>query len=135
MSWIDDRLEQQKQEREHRRIIALNAEVIYNQLWAEIANFIEEAQAKGMDVIGNGTPLERTVTYDPPRSGGSRVLTVSFDRAAQFIAVRGLNSDFELRFDVCSHNRVCLKRGDSEILLRDAAQQILEPFIFPELTS
>jgi len=96
----------------------------------------KEAQTKGIDVIANGTPYERTVTVPDPPNSELRVLTVSLDKAAQLISVSGLKSDFDLRFDVCQpHNRVCLKRGDSEITLHDAAQQILEPFIFPEFAS
>ena|ERR1700683_308792 len=135
MSWIDDRLTQRRRRGNRDSLIASNAEKIYNELWHEVNGWIEAAQEKGIDLIPNGSPYERTITLPDPPHSEPRVLTLSLNKAAQLISVSGLKSNFQLKFDVCADNRVCLKRGESEILLHDAAQQILDPFIFPEFAS
>lgn len=132
MSWIEDRLAQRRQRRSRDSLIASNAEKIYNDLWREVFGLVEVAQDRGIDLIPNGSPYERTVTLPDPPNAEPRVLTISLNKAVQLISVSGLKSNFNLQFDVCSDNRVCLKHGDAEVLLDDAARQILDPFIFPE---
>ena len=90
---------QRRQRRSRDSLIASNAEKIYNDLWREVFGLVEVAQDRGIDLIPNGSPYERTVTLPDPPNAEPRVLTISLNKAVQLISVSGLKSNFNLQFD------------------------------------
>jgi hypothetical protein len=85
MSWIEDRLAQRRQRRSRDSLIASNAEKIYNDLWREVFGLVEVAQDRGIDLIPNGSPYERTVTLPDPPNAEPRVLTISLNKARIYL--------------------------------------------------
>lgn len=120
----------QREELENRHAMILqHAERVYGLLWEEMTGSIKEAIQRGIDVHTNGTPYERLVVCPP------RTLTLTLKKESHLISVSGLRTPIELQLDVCSDNRVCLKRDGEETDIHDAAVLLLDPFLFPEFAS
>ena len=130
-SWIVERLEQRAASKERDRLIAASAERMFGELWLTMAGFIEEAQQRGIEIFTNGMPLERVVTLTVP----PRTLTVTLKKDQQMIAIRGVEGIYKLTFDVCPDHVVCLKLSGEPKSYSEAAQAILDPFLFPEFQS
>jgi hypothetical protein len=132
-NWIVERLEQRAAAQERARLIDASAERVFGEFWQAVAVFVDEAQQSGMKVATNGTPLERVVILD--KSGRNpQTLTVALAKDQKKIAIRGVNDIYGLAFDVCPDNVVCLKLDGAAVSYREAAQAILDRFLFPELS-
>jgi len=146
LTWIDDRLAERQKRNEHEQLIADYAEKIFNDLWGEIKRSVEEAKTKQIPVYTNDAPYERAVFLSV--TGLTRHAQVFGEQASQQqsppkrldIKLAKDNSGItisgppgKLSFDVCEDKVVCLKCGEKQISIHDAARAILDPFLFPEL--
>src|ERR1017187_2013290 len=111
MTWIDDRLEQLKEVREHNRIIVAGAEAIFDDLWKEIAGLAKESNAKGHRVGTNGSANERIVFVPIPSGGlkGRRELRIRLDKHLREISAEGNDVSLVLSIDICDAGVICLK--------------------------
>jgi hypothetical protein len=50
MSWVDDRLDDQKRSERDRALISLQAEKVYEELWKEISDRVGDAAKRGTPV-------------------------------------------------------------------------------------
>jgi hypothetical protein len=86
VSWIDDRIADQKLLDEHqcqvverKRIIAEQAETTYGDLWTEIKDVLKEMENKGLASFTNGSPLQRVVRRTGKiKAGWQRILVTKF---------------------------------------------------------
>jgi hypothetical protein len=134
MTWIDDRLSGREHERVRRLSIEQSAERIYGELWEAIKKCVDEASRKGFGLETNGSPHERTVvlsTNSSRRTLSTRKLALALKKASQRILVTGIEPAPELVLDLCHDNVVCLKLNGKQVSYDEAAQAVLDPFLFP----
>ncbi|HVZ18014.1 MAG TPA: hypothetical protein VG897_12900 [Terriglobales bacterium] len=144
MSWIDDRLADQKMLQEHQRqvaerqrMIAEQAEAVYEKLWEEIKEVLKEMASKGLKSFMNGLPLQRTIRRPGTIKEGTtshpgHEIQVSLVADRQSISVTG-DVRLSLQLDLSEDAVICLKLGGVPTTLRAAANSILDNFYFPEL--
>ncbi len=134
MSWIDDRLTEQKALKERKALIAEHAIPIYEALWDKITEYVEEAKARSSPLITNGSLQNRSVISVPPGDGNQKTDQFRLVLEKESIVARGTRElNFEFRLDVCPDRVVCLKLNKEEISVDDAAKEILDKFLFPDL--
>jgi hypothetical protein len=127
MSWIDDGIEESRKRRERKKLIAENAEGIFNGLWKELLVCIGEAKTKGFQLETNGSPSTRVVNLS------GRYLKIALDKEAEKITVRGSSVDVDFPIDVSPDNVTHLNYKSKSISLTEAAKEALRPLLFPEL--
>jgi hypothetical protein len=142
MSWIDDRVEQRRKVTERNKAVAERAEVLFNDLWEEIAAQTKEAHEKfvavGINGVGiNGSAHERIV-WAPNVSSlaqptNRRELKIHLSKEREQISVSGTEFSMNLSIDVGEDGVVCLKHNGKPVLIKEAARLILDQFLFPEL--
>lgn len=134
MSWIDDRLSEQKKREEDSALIREHAESIYNDLWNEITGWLKEAKEKGIPVGTNGAP-HRRIVWRSRETGGNRIeLKINLEKEKGEISISG-GGISKLLLSVCDDGVVCLKHDGAQISIHDAAIAILDRFLFPDLPS
>jgi hypothetical protein len=135
MNWIDDDIAKRKRRNEVATLIVSGAEQVYDELWNEIAACVKYANEKlAPATMGtNGLPHNRVVWLSEARK--HTVLRIELVTERSEIAVMVDDSTFRLtlRIGVCSGDIVCLKLDDRKVDYREAAQLILEPFMFPDV--
>jgi hypothetical protein len=139
MTWINDRMNERAVEARRRNYIADAAENTFNGLWEEVIRCVQEAQSHGIQVGTNGYAYERIVYLSSPPTASQAItrrkeLRVTLKKDKYLIAISGgIESPFDLVFDLRRDDVVCLKRDGIEVDLESAAQVILDPFLFPDL--
>lgn len=138
MSWIGDRLEEQKQVRQRADLIAPSLGTLFHELWEEIKVSVNDAKARGIEVSTNGTTWERKVILSrAPLPGQSSrepdTLTIRVLKEKFVIAISGPQVNIEFQVDVCEDGVICLKQGKEQVSIPDATVRILDPFLFPDL--
>lgn len=159
MSWIDDDNDELRRQQEsvaelsaRNQKIAERAEKIYNDLWAEIVNRINEAKSKGVEtarnLTTNGDVFEREIRlgkasghaiiiprYDPtvPHTMPDRV-NINLAKDHLGIVVSGLQSEaLHFRLDLGDDDVVQIKYKGEQKQIQDAAALILRPILYPTL--
>jgi hypothetical protein len=144
MSWIDDRISDQKMLEEHqsevaerKRAIAAEAETIYGDLWDELKEVLKEFESKNLPAYLNGSPLQRLIRRPGKIKPGTsshpgHEILVALSKDRQAISISG-EVTIHLQLDVCDDGVVCMKLSGESISLRNAANKILDRFYFPEL--
>jgi hypothetical protein len=136
MTWIDDRIaEREKRERQQHNLAFQEAENIFRGLWSEIMRFVEEANTKGFLLTTNGSSFDRQISMPVPiPPGGSSsspaVLHIKLERENGVISADGPGGGVHFVLDTRSDDVVCLTHDGREILIKDAAITILDPFLF-----
>src|SRR5580700_6327353 len=141
MTWIDKRLAEKEAARVRHLSIDQSAERIYAELWQAIGRCVDEANNKGFTLERNGSPHERSVVRLIPPSAGRRhssptrkELSLVLKRASEEIVVNGLLAPPKLTLDLCPDNVACLKLDGNQVNYDEAAQAVLDPFLFPPLS-
>lgn len=136
MTWIDRRIVDLESWRKRNATIRDHALEIYDALWKEIVEHVNEAQGKGFPVSTNGAPRKRVISLEKQnKSGRPFELQVILVDAKDRIRAAGDRVDFFIDLDVCPDGVVCLKLGGKPISIEEAAISILDPFLFPQLQS
>ena len=140
MTWIDDRIAERENEKSRKSLILEQAEKIFTALWSDLRSFVDEANKKGFSLSMNGSTFEREITRAViPVPAGQRyspeILQVRLSREQGIVSAQGPGVNIEFVLAVCSDGVVCLKRGGKEVLSRDAAIAILDPFLFPSIAA
>jgi hypothetical protein len=129
MSWLDDRLAEQQAFRARREAMLEAAPQLYDALWEQISAHVQEAKEKGVKVTTNGAAYNRVV-----KAPYNRAMKVHLGNDRQRIEITGLGPMVIcLNLDVHPDGIVGLILEDSPISVADAAIQILDRFLFPEL--
>ena len=129
MTWLDDRTAQSTKRKQEERLILDRAEGIFNNLWQEIVRIVEEAKSKGFPLVTNGSPDQRAIMLKGER------LPITLERDAEMITANAPGFTVQLSFAVDKNDVVHLKYGKGALSLKEAAQLILGPFLFPDLKS
>jgi len=125
MEWFDQRYSQFLKEHNDRTTVAQNAEDIYAALWAAIMEVVRAAHDRGMQIQPNGFPLHHTLLM------GKRLLRINLSEDKHCIlASPGDSREVPLCLAVCEDGSVCLKHNGFTVNYAQAAQKIMEPFIF-----
>jgi hypothetical protein len=135
MTWIDKRLAERETARVRHLSIDQSAERVYAELWEAVKKCVVEAANKGFDVSTNGSPHRRAVTVSSGAPRGSRKeLVLNLKRENHKILVTGIDPAPELMLDLGADNVACLKLNGKQVTYDEAAQAILDPFLFPPPT-
>jgi hypothetical protein len=116
MTWINERLIQRQALRERSALVREHAIPIYEALWQKIVERVDEARRESFPLVTMGSLQDRRVVLAP--AGCAR-------------GSHGLKLEFVL--DVCPDGVVCLKFHGERIGEDEAAIEILDAFLFPEL--
>ena len=127
MSWIDDGMEESRRRRERKKLIAENAEGIFNGLWKELLRWIGEAKTKGFQLETNGSAYTRVVNLS------DRHLEIALDKDAEKITVRGSGVEVDVLIDVSPDNVTYLNYKGKSISLTEAAKEALALSSFQNL--
>jgi hypothetical protein len=127
MTWLDDRIAQSVKRKQDNKLILDWAESVFNALWEEITRIVEEAKSKGFQLSTNGSPDQRAVIFKENR------LLITLERDAGTILANGPGFNLQLSFSVDKDDVVRLKYAEKFLPLKEAAQSILDPFLFPDL--
>lgn len=135
MDWINNRLAEEKALHERDASITSSAEQIYRDMWEHLLRAIEFAKSKGKPLFTNGSPLDRIVRLSslsvPAKQPKEFHFALSKDRHS--IVVSGEVS-MTFKLGICSDNSVCPKdQNGNEVTYDEAAELILDPFLFPSL--
>lgn len=137
MSWIDERVEQRRRLTERNKAVAEGAEVLFHDLWEEIAAQTKEAHDKFVQVGTNGSAYERIVwTPNVPslaQPTNRRELRINLHKEREEISISATEFSLNLSIDVCEDGVICLKHNGKRVLIQEAARLILDQFLFPEL--
>jgi hypothetical protein len=137
MSWLDDRLAEETALRSRHAAITAEATKVYDALWEQIMEFIEEGRKKSINLLTNASPYERIVrspVMPLSRESGhaAKELRLKLAKEKTSIVVSGaVRLQFDL--DVGADGVVCLKIGSEPVSIERAAVKVLDPFIFPDL--
>jgi hypothetical protein len=132
MTWIDKRLAEQEAEATRSALIDQSAERVYDDLWQAVMRCVMEANNKGFTLATNGSPHQRIVTLtSKDRTTKKRQLQLTLHRDIRLIKIRGVESLSELSLDLCPDRVVCLKLNGKQVTYDEAAEAILDPFLFP----
>jgi hypothetical protein len=139
MSWVDDRLDNQKRSEKERALISIHAEKVYNDLWKEISDRVDDAKKRGKPAETNGSPYERTVLMGAgniyqTRPEDSRQLTITLARTeGKIIALDSDGNSLDIELMVSEGDIVRPKHQGRTLTIPEAAKLILEPFLFPPM--
>jgi hypothetical protein len=139
MSWLDDRIQQDREREESVRSISNDAPNLYVSLWSAIVEVVEEAKSKQIPISTNGTEIDRIVSLSvKPRPDESHrsPKQIHLKLAKDNLSIN-VSGDISVIFsiDVCPDMIVCLKENGKQVSLRDAAKRVLDQFLFPHLYS
>lgn len=125
MEWLKQQVERfRKEDRDWKNVVD-HAERIYTAVWAEIVKVVNEAPVWDIELIANGIPLHHTVTM------GKRVLKLDLaDDRHSIIASRPDGAEVVLEIAVCPDGSVCVRCAGKAVTYAEAAQKIMEPFLF-----
>ena len=138
MSWLDDRKAETVELERRKSLILAEAEGIYESLWKQINEFINEAKGKGFSVDTNGSPLKRVVSLlvnpqTDQRWSQAETLHVELAQDRRSITATGRGGHLHMDIDIRDDNVVFLKIDGKAVAMRDAAIKILDRFLFPQL--
>jgi len=135
MTWIDDRIESQKQSQARRDKIYTEADGLFETLRQEIAAMVAEASKKGLPSKcekgpddANGRPSIRITKAAV--AGQSRLPTLDVKLSKDKSAIEINPSRIKLAVEVCDTG-ICVKHDGQQISIANAAERILDPFFFP----
>lgn len=138
MSWVDDRINDQRRSADDLALIRQKSETVYGELWNEISNRVADARSGGMTVTINGSDYARAVLVGGDaniyrtRPYESRQLTITLDKAdGKIVATDSGGESRELPLGVDKGNIVRPTYEGKPLTIPDAAKMILEPFLFP----
>jgi hypothetical protein len=121
MSWIEERLKREKL----KQSIPKQAEQLHEELMTEIKARVEEAKKHGVAVF---TKDDREFGMSDPGEGGQpKTLRVELSRDRTTIRT---NTGVQLKVDLCEDNSFSLMHHAARVSIAQAAQLILEPFLF-----
>jgi hypothetical protein len=134
MTWIDTRIAELEKRKKRDNLAFQGAENIFRDLWSEIVRSVEEANTKGFVLRTNDSSFfDREISSLPGRSSStSAVLHIKLAREKGVISADGPGVSIQFMLDTRSDDVVCLKHDGREILIKDAAIAILDPFLFHE---
>jgi hypothetical protein len=133
MTWIDDCLAKRKVLEDREGTIRTFGERSYDELWDVISKFVVEAKNKGMmPVHTNGSPRRRIIRFNCVPS--PRELRLDLDEGCSGISISG-SSISRIKIGAGTDNVTFLERDGEKISAQDAARLILQPFLFPDLSS
>jgi hypothetical protein len=137
MSWLDDRIKEDREREERLKLITDEASNMFDSLWKEIFEVIQEAKKKGFPIFTNGSEVQRVVnlSVNPGPNESSRSpkkITLKLAEDKLSISVSGAIS-LKFLLDVCPDMVVCLKHDGNHISVQNAARMILDRFLFPHL--
>lgn len=125
MGWLEERYQEFVDEQRDRKSVLEHAEAIYEGLWEEIVLVTTSPTVAFMQIETNGLPRHRTVTM------GKRVLKIDLSEDKHsIVATLPEDTEVQLSIAVCLDGVVCLKCTGKTVNYAEAAQRILEPFIF-----
>lgn len=135
MTWFERRLADLEAHKQRLARIKQHAPAIYDQVWDEVVLYIAEARTKGWAVETNGAPRKRAVMLQKQNKSGDWLLEVILPDGKERIRVKGDHGiDFYIDLEVCPEDDVvCLTLDGSRISVEQAAEAILDPFLFPQL--
>ncbi|HEY2858742.1 MAG TPA: hypothetical protein VGJ21_10030 [Terracidiphilus sp.] len=128
MGWVEDRLEKQAQEADRREQIEGSASAIYDELWEAVVKVTKlPTVAIQWKPQTNGNPFHRTVV-----DLHKRILQIDLRKDRQSItATIGEETVARLDLVVDKNNVVHLAQGGRKLDYEEAAQVVMEPFLFP----
>lgn len=133
MSWVDDRLKRQERTEAERAFISVHAATLYDELWEEVSNRVDDARKGGMLVSTNGSAYQRAVLLGAPANRAYREpeqLVIALARDTWEIVAEAETVHIKIPLGVCTDGVVCLKHEGRRLTIHDAAKMILEPFLF-----
>lgn len=139
MGWLEKRITEAQALKQRDALIRSSAPAIYRSLWTELTLIVEDAKNRSFPIFTNGEAHSRLIklSQDPPTGGDGigrpKELRIVLEKDRQRIVASGAGVKVILDLDVCSDGVVCLKLGGDQIHLEDAAEKIMDPFLFPEL--
>jgi hypothetical protein len=137
MTWIDRRMADLESWKKRNATIRDHALEVYEGLWDEIVEHVNEAKEKGFRVSTNGAPRKRVISLEKQNKSGQHFeLQVMLIDTKDRIRVTGehlYRIELSLDLDICPDGVVCLKLAGKRISIEDAAISILDPFLFPQL--
>jgi hypothetical protein len=108
---------------------------VYDDLWKEISDRVDDAKKRGELVETNGSPYERTVLMGAgyqARPEDSRQLTITLARTeGKIIALDSDENSLGIELGVSEGDIVRPKHQGRTLTIPEAAKLILEPFLFP----
>jgi hypothetical protein len=134
MSWIDERLAEEKARADKNESIISSADTVFNDMWSYVLGDVEEAKKKGKPLFTNGTQLDRIVKLDVATFSPShpKELHIALSKDKHSIVISGEVS-MKFNLDICPDGAVCPKDEQGKtVTYKEAAQRILDPFLFPE---
>lgn len=140
--WIDDDLKAVNEFRRRESLRERCAEPIYNDLWIEVRQRIEEIKkAAGQEsrfktLTMDGNSYDRIVAMALPAcsgSGGCKELHIKFVKNRPAIEASGTGVSVNLDYEVGDDDAVLLSHNRKSVTTEQAAQIVLQPFLFPEL--
>lgn len=130
MSWIEDRIAESSRAEEAEKLILQHAVSVYENLWDQLKQLIEEAKKYKFAIVTNGSPENREVKLTT--STTSRVFHVFLSKDRRTITATG-NVDVLFGVGVCPDGVVCLTFKGEPISIQLAAEKVLDRLIFPNL--
>ena len=125
MEWVERRYQQYVDERRDWGNVCQHAEEIYEGLWEEIVKVANDPTIAFTKIVTNGLPQHRTVAL------GKRILKIDLAEDKHSIIASPPDSpEILLAVTVCPDGVVCLKHDGERVTYSQAAQKIMEPFIF-----
>jgi cobalamin biosynthesis Co2+ chelatase CbiK len=146
MSWIDDdkdELGRQQQSaaelRARESIIAAESGTIYEDLWNEIVERIEEAANKGMSrLLTNGSSYQRKIIVPQKVKPGQeysnpKEYVLNLSKNQQAVTLTGPDLKLTLPLVLGEDKVVRLRHDGEEKIVKDVARSLLRPLLFPDL--
>lgn len=143
MTWIDNDYEELKRQRQsaaelhsQESEIAGHASKIYEDLWAELVERINEAKTKRVtdsSLLTNGRSYQRKIIVGTGRSLHPDAYDLTLAENKQSIKFQGPNIMVVLALALCEDGVVRIRYDGKCQTVPEAAQYLLRPLIFPEM--
>jgi hypothetical protein len=136
--WLEDRIAESAALQARSKYITDSAMEVYEFLWREIMQVIEDARKHKFplftDVSFDDRVISLSVDPGPPATHRNRdELHVRLAADKHSITAVGPRVNIVLNLDICEDGIVCLKSKGEHIAVKDAAIKILDCFLFPDL--
>jgi hypothetical protein len=143
MTWIDDDYEELKRRQRlaaelhsQESEIAGHASKIYEDLWAELVERINEAKTKRVtesSLLTNGSSYQRKVIVGTNKSLHPDAYHLDLAESKQSINFKGPDVSVILPLALCEDGVVRIRYDGKCQTVPEAAQYLLRPLIFPEM--
>lgn len=131
MSWIDEAVHE-----EHRKSASEQAQKLYEDLWKEITDRLEEGRQKTpiqpFIIQYPPTTLDRQINFSDPRKPGiPKALHVKLSADKLAIETSGHPKSLKFKIDL-RNDKICLIHEGETVSVAKAVELLLKPFFFDE---